>query len=150
MRKQLGEIFEEVRRQPTLPKKSEVLKANAAPYLFWFLLLAFKEDVKWMLPEGTPPYKQDPGTAGITPSHLVREIRKMYIFLEGGNTALRPARREQLYRQMLEAISATEVELLTSVKDKTFEKTFKCSRQCVEKTFPGLLEQPFNIRFFAE
>jgi len=147
MRKTLGEIFEAHRKLIKNVDKVEHLRKHACPALFYFLQLAFNEQVEWVLPEGAPPFKQDKNPFGRTGSHLGRELRFVYLFLKGGNDGLRQTPREVRFRNMLELLHEVEVELLLSVKDKTFDKKFRCQKKIVEEAFPGLLEQPFSLRY---
>jgi len=149
MTRTLGEILDTARKMTKPTEKTEYLRHHYTLGLGWFLMLAFS-DVKWLLPEGTPPYQAGRATAGLTASHLVRELRRFYIFLDGGNPGLKQLRREMIFRDLLQTLDPTEVELLLSVKDKTFAKDFKCTEAFVRKTFPGLLESPFDIHFIKE
>ncbi len=147
MTKTLGEVFTEARKITKPTEKTEFLRKHLSPALAWLLQLAFNDDVKWLLPEGTPPYKAEKAGPGLTESHLMREMRRLYIFLDGGEPGLKQLRRELIFRDMLQVLDNDEVELLISVKDKTFPKVFKCTKAFVEKTFPGLLQQPFTLKF---
>jgi hypothetical protein len=114
--------------------------------VYYILKLAFNKP-KWLLPEGAPPYKQDPGSTGLVPSHLMRELKIVYIFLEGGNPRLTQLRREQLFQQVLERLDKTENELILAIKEGTFPMRFKISKKLVEDTFPGLLETTMSVKF---
>ena len=54
--------------------------------------LAYDPIVKWALPEGTPPYKP---CEFDNEGALYGELRRMYLFMEGGNTNLTPLKREK-------------------------------------------------------
>jgi hypothetical protein len=149
MTRTLGEVLDAARKLTKPTEKAAYLQQQMSPALAWLLQLAFSE-VKWLVPEGTPPFKPEPGGPGLTASHLMRELRRLYIFLEGGIADLAQIRRELLFRDLLQVIDKTEVELLIAVKDKKFAKQFKCTEAFVKKTFPGLLETPFSIHFLKQ
>lgn len=142
----LGELFDKARNMKTNEEKSAWLRKNAGPGVYYILKLAFNKP-KWVLPEGAPPYKQDPGTAGLVPSHLMRELKIVYIFIEGGNNRLSQLRREQLFQQVLERLDKTENEIFLSLKDGNFATKFKLSKKLVDDTFPGLLDLPLSLKF---
>lgn len=146
----LGEVFDKTRNLKTNEEKQAWLRKNAGPGVYYILKLAFNKP-KWLLPEGAPPYKQDPGQAGLVPSHLMRELKLIYLFLEGGgNTRLTQLRREQLFQQVLERMDKTENEVFLSLKDGNFATKFKISRKVVDDTFPGLLETVMSLKFLRD
>ena len=98
---------------------------------------AYDEKVKFLLPEGEPPYKPNelPDQEGI----LFSELRRLYLFIEGGNPNLRPMRREYLFVQLLETVNKEDAKLLIAVKDKKIP--YKgITKKLVEELYPGLLE----------
>jgi hypothetical protein len=142
----LGEVFDKNRNLKTNEEKTAWLRKNAGAGIYYILKLAFNKP-KWLLPDGAPPFKQDPGSAGLVPSHLMRELKVVYIFLEGGNNRLTQLRREQLFQQVLERLAPVENEILLSLKDGNFATKFKISKKLVDDTFPGLLETPMSLTF---
>jgi hypothetical protein len=58
--------------------------------------------------------------------------------MEGGNPNLKPIKREQIFIQMLEAVSADDAQLLIAMKDK--KSPYKnITKDIVNEAFPGLL-----------
>ena len=97
--RQLGEILT---HQKTLTKPTDKvawLQGHYSTGLTYLLALAHS-GVEWDWPPGVPPFKQDLGPIGLTPSHLMRELRVLYLFVKGGSPVL-PHRREQLFLQLL-------------------------------------------------
>lgn len=144
--KSLGEVFERQSKLVKIADKIENLQQNNTPAMRYILQLAHS-DVKWVLPEGQPPFTPDPGAYGLTPSNLFRELRTLYLFVENGSPAITRLRREQLFVQLLERIHKSEAEMLIALKDKKFVNKYRCPKNVVDAAFPKLLEQPFNIRF---
>jgi hypothetical protein len=112
MTKYITEMLEEIANDPSLIAK---YKDNVALKLV--LGYAFIPDNKFILPEGEPPYKPDSAPLGMTPTNLMQEIRRLYIFTKAKD--LLHARREQLFIQLLETVHPTEAKLLLAIKDQT-------------------------------
>ena len=142
----VGEVFEHLKKLSKNAEKIELLQINASPALYYLLKLALN-DVKWLLPDGAPPFRQDIGAIGMNPSTLLKELRTLYLYLEGGNDALKQLRREQLFKQFLERLHKDESALILAIKDKQFAKTYKCTKALVDQAFPGLLDLPFKPNF---
>jgi len=114
--KLITEILSDINKDPvsiTNYKKQAILS-----YLFGF---AFRPEGKFLLPEGTPPYKEDAAPLGMSAGNLTKEIKKLYIFCR---TDLKSARREQLFIQMLEAIHPDEAKLLLAIKDQNITRLY--------------------------
>ncbi len=143
--RQLGEILT---HQKTLTKTTDKvawLQKHHSAGLTYLLALAHAE-VEWDLPPGAPPFKQDSGPIGLTPSHLMRELRILYLFLKGGSP-VKSYRREQLFQQLLERLHSDEVAIVMALKDGKFPSTYRCTKAVVNGAFPGLLDQPFDLRY---
>ena len=124
-------------------KTKELKKATLIEYdnsaLREILRYAFDPNLKFLLPPGIPPYKDYAGdTDEPNPTYLYGLVRKLYLFVEGGNPALKQARREYLFIEMLESIHPSEAELLLQVKDKKV-KCRGLTYNLVKDTFPDLL-----------
>ena len=143
--RQLGEILT---HQKTLTKTTDKvawLQKHHSAGLTYLLALAHAE-VEWDLPPGAPPFKQDSGPLGLTPSHLMRELRILYLFLKGGSP-VKSYRREQLFQQLLERLHSDEVAIVMALKEGKFPSTYRCTKAVVNGAFPGLLDQPFDLRY---
>lgn len=118
--------------------------------MYYFLWVALGGKVKWLLPEGMPPIKEHKGRVGSEPSDINREIKRLYLFLDGTGNNLTQLRREKLFAVMLESVSKEEGEMLVAAKDGTFEKAFRCPKKVVEEAFPGLFDAPFTNYFIQQ
>ena len=101
------------------------------------LKYAYDPKIKFILPEGAPPYKVNdlPDLQSV----FYNELRKLYLFVEGGNPNLKQVRREYLFVQFLENLDKEDAELLVAVKDKKIP--YKgITKKFVEEMYPGLLE----------
>ena len=61
------------------------------------------------------------------------------MFLEGGNPNLKQAKREQIFIQMLETVSADDASLLLAMKNK--KSPYKnITKSIINEAFPGLIK----------
>ena len=120
------EILTKVNNAKDKPKKIEVLQKYDTKELRMLMKLAFDPKLKWLLPETLPPYKVNEAPLGTT-DHLwlKSEINRVFHFLEGGNPQLTTMKRENMFVQMLEALSAEEAKVLLQAKDKELNKHYK-------------------------
>lgn len=137
-KKGIAEILEEVSK---LKKKEERIEAlrqhgdNRA--MLQILQYALDPRIKWLLPDGIPPFKKNEFLD--QESNLYSEIRRLYLFIEGGNPNLTPVKREMLFIGLLEMIAPSDAMLLCAAKDKKLPyKTI--TKEIVNEAFPGLLE----------
>ena len=104
------------------------------------LLLKFVYDpsIKFALPPGEPPFKKS--DALDQENMLYNEMRRFYLFLEGGNPDLSNLRRETLFIQLLESIDPDDAKLMCAVKDK--KMPYKgITEKLVREAFPQLLPE---------
>lgn len=97
------------------------------------LRYTFDSRLEWILPEGSPPFKktEEVGAEG----RLYSEVRKLYLFVKGGNLNLSMARREQLFITLLETVAPVDADLLLKVKERNLPGL---SRELVNKAFPEM------------
>lgn len=122
-------------------KTSEDLKSLNQIAVTW-LYNAFAEWENFELPEGTPPYNQLTGGADLAYEKLLspKMIRMIDHFK---NPSLSRLKRETLFIQTLESLSADEAKLLIAIKDKKVTELFPVvTRELVDETFPKLLVLP--------
>ena len=97
--------------------------------------LAYDQNIKWLLPEGEPPYKPTPILDA--EGRLLSELRRLYLFVEGGNPNLSKSRRELLFVQLLESVHPQDAQLLIAMKDKKLP--FKgLTKKVAQQAFPDL------------
>ena len=134
----LPTIFAEVAKAKTKETKKEVLlKYGQSGALKEVLKYTFHPDIKFLLPPGNPPYKTAVDESE-NPTYLYGLLRKLYLFVEGGNPNLKQARREYLFIELLESIHSSEAELLLQIKDKKI-KCKGLTYNLVKETFPELI-----------
>jgi hypothetical protein len=131
-------IFGEVAKAKTKDQKKATLIKYDNSALRELLRYAFDPNLKFLLPPGVPPYRFIGDASEPSPTYLYGLVRKLYLFVEGGNTALKQSRREYLFIELLESIHPSEAELLLQIKDKKI-KCRGLTYNLVKDTFPELL-----------
>lgn len=102
---------------------------------------AFHPNIKFLLPEGTPPYVFR-GTPEAFPTTLYPEVRTFYIFCEGGGANVNQIRREAIFIQLLEKIHPDEAKVVIAMKDKNFEELYDTiTYDVVREAFPDMLPE---------
>lgn len=117
MKPMISEILESCSKLKTRNEKIEFLKHHSPNLALRHILkFMFHPDIKFLLPEGIPPYKpcQIPNQEG----RLYQEVRKLYLFVDGGNPDLKQVKRESMFIQLLESVDPKEAKVLLCMKDK--------------------------------
>jgi hypothetical protein len=117
MKKHIVEILDEISENPKL---IEQYKNNAA--LKVFFEYAFLPEKKFILPEGNPPYKEDSAPFTMSPTTLLFELKRLYVFLRED---LKPIKREQLFINLLESLHPSEAKIILAVKEQKLPKLYK-------------------------
>jgi hypothetical protein len=135
----IAEILLSVSNRPVGERQTAL--AHHAPNMSLVMLLKYMFDpnVKFLLPEGTPPFKKNEFLDQT--GNLYSEFRRMYLFIEGGNPNLTNNKREMLFVQLLEMLDKDDAALVVAMKDKVSPYP-GITYELVHKTFPGLLPEP--------
>ena len=131
-------IFEDVAAANSFEARKKVLLENESNPLKDLLRYAFHPDIKFALPSGAPPYKTIGSPDEYNPTYLYPNIRKFYLYIEGGHDGLTQLRREQLFVSMLESLHPKEADVVIQVKDKKL-KFRGLTYKLVKDTFPDLI-----------
>lgn len=130
----MTEILEEVNKNVNLLKN--YTDNIALKLLFQY---AFIPEKKFVLPEGTPPFKPDTAPLGMSPGNFIQEIRRWYIFTK--ERELVKSRRESLFIQLLESLHPSEAKLLIAIKDQNLTSLYKNLTEDVVAQY-GFIPQP--------
>lgn len=84
---------------------------------------AFLPENKFVLPDGDPPFKPSAEPLGMTPTNILQEMRRLYIFTE--KQPLHKVKRETLFIELLEGVHPDEAKVLCAVKDQKLQKLYK-------------------------
>jgi hypothetical protein len=136
MRLGIGEILKKVSESKTKEEKIEILRKNDSPAIRTVLKYALDPNIKWDLPEGAPPYK--PCQFLDQHSMLYQEIRRLYLFLEGGNPNLKPIKREALFINLLESVDPLDALVLLAAKDKKLPYK-NITINLINEAYPGFM-----------
>ena len=82
---------------------------------------AFDPAHKFELPEGVPPYKEDPAPLGMSPGNFLMEMRRLYVLCRKDLPKLR---RETIFIEMLESFHPSESKVLLAVKDQNLNALY--------------------------
>ena len=140
------EIFTRVNNAKDKPKKIKVLQSYRSEALEMFLKSAFDPKVTWLLPEGDTPYMPNEAPDGTEHTILEREAHKLhnYVQLERnppdapiiGNPNINTMKREMMFVQLLEGLSAGEAECVVLAKDNSLSKKYKgLTAKCIQEAF---------------
>lgn len=134
----INEVLQKVSNAKTKAEKKKLLLQYNTNALRALLIANFDESIVSMLPPGEVPYTVNDAPEGTEHSVLEKEYRKLYLFFKGGSSTLKQSRREELFIQMLEGLTAGEAEVLTLVKDKKLGKRWKITKAVVSEAFPHI------------
>lgn len=132
----MSEVLRKVHNAKTKDKKVEILKEYDSEPLRMIIKSSFDPNIKWVIPEGDVPFKRNESEEGTEHTLLFKEARKLYNFIEGGNSTIPRFRKENMFIQILEGLHSSEAELLIAAKDKRLHQVFKgLSENVVKEAF---------------
>ena len=116
----------------------KLLRENNSSGLRQLLIINFDDSVLSLMPEGDVPYTPNDAPVGTDHTRLEHESKGLYRFFKGG-AKLPSLRRESMFVQLLEGLSAEEAELLCLVKDGQMNKKYKrITKAVVSEAFPQI------------
>ena len=122
----MSEIATKVNNAKDKPRKLKVLQDNDSVPLRQVLKGAFDPSIEWLLPKGNDvPYEVNDAPIGTEHTLLSQEAKRLYLFTKGGDNALTQNKRETLFIQMLEGLSAEEAKFLITVVNKRVNNEYK-------------------------
>ena len=120
-----SEIATKINNAKDKPRKLKVLQEHDSVPLRQVLKGAFHPDIEWLLPKGDVPYTANDAPVGTEHTLLQQEAKRLYLFTKGGDNSLSNTKRETLFIQMLEGLSADEAEFLVAVVNKKVNNKYK-------------------------
>jgi hypothetical protein len=134
----LPEIFEHVAGLKPAQRLVAIQQISKISQSFTEILrLVYHRDFHCDLPEGNPPFKplEIPKNFGYNRLHA--EMRKFQYIVATSKSKATPAKREQIFIEMLESVSPEEAEIVLMIKNKKL--TYKgFSRKVVEQAIPQI------------
>jgi hypothetical protein len=126
------------------------LRQNATKAVKEILRYNFN-DIKFILPEGRPEIVEEESfnpqrgfIEGVDDGATLNyEMRKMYLFVEGGHATLTNLKRESLWHELINSLHPSEADDLWHMKDKKLQQKYKKITHFVAyNSFPEGLQQP--------
>ena len=134
----ISEVLRKVSNAKTKAEKIKLLRENNSSGLRQILIINFDDSVLSLMPEGDVPYTPNDAPVGTDHTRLEHESKGLYRFFKGG-AKLPSLRRESMFVQLLEGLSAEEAELLCLVKDGQMNKKYKrITKAVVSEAFPQI------------
>ena len=122
----MSEIATKINNAKDKPRKLKVLKDNDSVSLRQVLKGAFDPKIEWLLPKGDDiPFTRNDAPVGTEHTQLRQEAKRLYLFTKGGDNTLSNNKRETIFIQMLEGLSAEEAEFLVAVVNKKINNKYK-------------------------
>lgn len=132
----MAEFLEKIGKYKKTQDKIDALKANDTFAIRVILQATYDPTVKFLLPEGTPPYKP---IDLVDQEHVFhKEARMVQYFVEGFHPNLAKNKREMMFVEFLEKLAPKDAELLINAKEKKPVKGITI--QHVREAFPGLIQ----------
>jgi len=121
-----NEIAMKVNNAKDKPRKLKVLKDHDSIPLRMVLKAAFDPKIQWALPKGDDiPYTVNDAPVGTEHTVLSQEAKRLYLFVKGGDNTIKQNKRELLFVQMLEGLTADEAEFLVAVVNNKINNKYK-------------------------
>ncbi len=145
-----NEIFSIANGLSSDEERVNYLRQNATKAVRALLIYNFS-DTKFLLPEGRPELRTEEDfnpqrgfVEGVDDGATLNyEMRKMYLFIEGGHPALTALKRETLWHQLVNSLHPSEADDLWHMKDKKLQEKYKKITHLVAyNSFPEGLQQP--------
>ena len=122
----MNEIATKVNNAKDKPRKLKVLKDHDSVALRQVLKGAFDPKIEWLLPKGEDiPFNKNDAPIGTEHTMLQQEAKRLYLFTKGGDNTISQNKRETLFIQMLEGLSAQEADFLVTVVNKKVNNKYK-------------------------
>jgi len=135
----ISEILRKVSNAKTKKEKVDLLRKHNSTALRQLLIINFDDSIVSMLPEGDVPYTPNDAPVGTDHTRLEQEYRGLYRFFKGGQDNLPNMKRESMFVQLLEGLSAEEAELLCLCKDgKLGDKYKRITKTVISEAFPSI------------
>ena len=135
----ISEVLRKVSNAKTKKEKDDLLRKHNSTALRQLLIINFDDSIVSMLPEGDVPYTPNDAPVGTDHTRLEQEYHGLYRFFKGGQDNLPNMKRESMFVQLLEGLSAEEAELLCLCKDgKLGDKYKRITKTVVSEAFPSI------------
>ena len=139
--KDVWEVFDAIGKATSRKAKLEILKENSNRMCIRDILQGtFDPRVKWLLPEGIPPYT--PQVEGPpAPKTLIKEHLNLKYFVAHSPLAqdLDSIRRERMFIDMLESVDPRDAAILVTMINKKKPEYDGLTLKLVKEAIPNLI-----------
>jgi hypothetical protein len=120
MRKNVYEVFEEFAKADSKQDKINVLANNWTPTVKLVLQLAYRPEMEWKFKDYPKRYKKPDTKPGISYATLDTELKRLYMFRVGNETAekLTEKRAEEILMVLLESLEPREADVVIGIFKK--------------------------------
>lgn len=130
-----------ISEQKTEKQMLDVLYKVGDGPLKQLLSYTFDDNIKWLLPDGDPPYTPSKENPQQMVHRLTQEMRRLQIFVNiGPYKDMQPLKRESLFIDILETLHPDDSKLLLSIKKRKLPFP-KLNRKFFETAYPSLKEK---------
>jgi hypothetical protein len=138
--KNIYEVFDEFETAKTKQQRMDIIGKNLSKVLTEVLQLGFHPQPKWYFDEVPEGYVIKDVPAGMSYAKLSTEMRKLYMFQKGNETAdkLTDKKREQLLVELLQNLEPREAEVIMGIFRKDFGVK-GLDYKFVKEAFPAML-----------
>ena len=138
--KNIFEVFDEFELAKNKKARMDVIGQNLSKVLTEVLQLAFHPRYEWYIKEVPQGYVIKNVPAGMGYAQLSTELRKMYMFQKGNETAdkLTDKKREQLLVEYLQNLEPREAEVVMGIFNKDLGVK-GLDYKFVKEAFPNLI-----------
>lgn len=131
-----SEVLEKLGKIKSKKDKVKHLKEYNSDSLRMIIKASFDPKIKWLLPKGEVPFRANEAPEGTEHGILAYEARKLYHYIDGGNTTITQNKRELMFVQLLENLHPDEADILVAAKDKVLHQKYKgLSKNVVMEAF---------------
>ena len=120
MRKNVYEVFDEFAKANSKEDKINVLANNWTPTIKLVLQLAYRPEMEWKFKDYPKRYKKPDTKPGISYATLDTELKRLYMFRVGNETAekLTEKRAEEILMVLLESLEPLEADVVIGIFKK--------------------------------
>jgi hypothetical protein len=139
--KPLYEVFDDFEQAKSKKERMDVIQKNLSTTLVKVLEMAYHPQIQWKVNELPHNYRLPTDTLpGITYDSLDSQLRRMYMFNVGNETAekLTSKRQEELLSQILDSIEPREAEIILGIFQKDLGVK-GLDYKFVKEAFPNML-----------
>ena len=133
----MHEVLQKVSNAKTKKEKIKLMQEYNTNALRMLFIINFDDSVVSLLPPGDVPFTPNEAPDGTEHTILEKEARLLHHFFKGGSNVSQ-SKRESMFIQMLEGLSAGEAEALVLAKDKKIGKRWKITKAAVTEAFPSI------------